>query len=261
MRVTRLMRVATAALLAFSLIPATAMAGETSTNSTELSPTIKVTNSKFDESNFRIKGSMNFEYTKPADSSRVETKENNQHVYEGTLTARISAKDLFADAYKAYKDRFEKKPIPFTRNQVSGLVMFNKDKDQFPSLNYQVTFPEGYQIKSVTTNTTAQTVSSIAQKTVGNTVHLTLNLGNWNDYQGFFKLYENDAKNSNSAVQVTIAYSKNLGDQSAAPTNDYAKGSGNCELYYHGRNIAAHALLLTDKHLVNLSIGEDQFQL
>ena len=113
MHFRNLAKIATAALLSIALIPATAVASETSIPNLESLATVRVVNSKFDESNFRIKGSMNFQYTKPSNTSKVETKENNQHVYSGTLTARILAKDLFADAYKAYKTRFEKKQFHF----------------------------------------------------------------------------------------------------------------------------------------------------
>lgn len=261
MHFRNLTKIATAALLSIALIPSTAVASDTTVPNSESLTTIKVVNSKFDESNFRIKGSMNFQYTKPSNTSKVETKENNQHVYSGTLTARILAKDLFADAYKAYKTRFEKKTIPFSNNKVSGLVMFNQDENQFPSLNYKIVLPNEYSIGSVTAQTTSKTVSSITQSTVKNTVNLTFNLGNWNDYKGFFNLYEEDAKDDNAFIQVNIPYTKNLGKQSTEPSDDYAKGSGSLDLYYHGRNPFALIMLSKDKCLFKLTIGEDKFQL
>lgn len=139
--------------------------------------------------------------------------------------------------------------------------MFNQDENQFPSLNYKIVLPNEYSIGSVTAQTTSKTVSSITQSTVKNTVNLTFNLGNWNDYKGFFNLYEEDAKDDNAFIQVNIPYTKNLGKQSTEPSYDYAKGSGSLDLYYHGRNPFALIMLSKDKCLFKLTIGEDKFQL
>lgn len=252
MRVTRLMRVATAALLAFSLIPATAMAGETTNEAN-----VTVTNTSFTQKDkYRISGHLDLAYQKPSTDTHTTTKNaDGTWTYSDTIVGRISVKELFKGAYQEYKAHFESCKI--MGRECKNLVMFSEGKE-FPSMRYTMTFPENFTITNPTASSTSSLASlaKISEVTTDTAKHtksvtFTFNLGQWNDYEGFFKLYDEE-KNNNAAIEIKVPFTAPVENQNAKPQGTIT-GTGLCELYYYGKNFFINLKLGKDKRIVNIT--------
>ena len=65
-------------------------------------------------------------------------------------------------------------------------------------------------------------------------VEFTFYLGNWNDYEGFFKLVEKELNESEHNIEIDIPYTVQVKEDS--PENlGTIFGKGECKLYKHGR--------------------------
>lgn len=66
-----------------------------------------------------------------------------------------------------------------------------------------------------------------------NTVTFKLLLGSWNDYKGFFELYEKEKGTTGHAITIKIPYSVEVNDASLKNLGTVS-ADGKCELYKYG---------------------------
>ena len=123
-----------------------------------------------------------------------------------------------------------------TGNLYENLVMFSKG-ETFPSAELTISLPANAVIDAdniVATENTA-TISRIDTE-VNNTtktVKFTFSLGNWNDYKGFFELYESEMGTTGHAINISVPYSIAVNDPSQTSLGTIS-ASGKCELYKYG---------------------------
>ena len=138
------------------------------------------------------------------------------------VSANVTSTELFGDALQYYQKHYEHSVVPY-----KNLVMYGNN-GAFPTCKFMVTFPEGTTIAGTPTATSSTDTITKIVSTVSEdkrTVTFEMNLGHWNDYQGFFQ-YVKDENNSGKGIQVQIPVT--FSDQSS-PISVTTKGS--CELY------------------------------
>lgn len=186
-------------------------------------------------------GTVHGEFNKGKKSIKGTVKLINvvNHEYDSTTNkgfvgGEVSAKELFKDAYEKYLADFKGQLDPIKRKPYENLVMYDKNK-KFPSITYKIKFPEKVivDVNKIEASETTATISKI-EKTFDektNTVTFKFYLGNWNDYKGFFELYEREKDLTEHTIKINIPFtveetaSGNIGDITA---------EGYCKLYKYG---------------------------
>lgn len=226
MHFRNLAKIATAALLSIVLIPATAVAANSNVSISFSNPdTVPITGTaKLSQTLIKNKGSVS----------------DNGKTYDGTLQGEVDAKDLFDDAYTMYKDHMEKKFVGpfFYRRPVKNFIMYDNG-EKFPTMHLKVKFPTNFTVNKDNIEATANTsiISEVSHiyDSANNTVDITYKLGNWNDYEGFFKLVEAERNSSNNhPLKLSIPYSVKLDDKTEQKLGDITL-QGDCHLYKYGR--------------------------
>ncbi|RGK73646.1 hypothetical protein DXC94_03010 [Streptococcus anginosus] len=161
-----------------------------------------------------------------------EVQKDGKLYYEGTISGTVEASDLFEGAYNKY--------IADIKGQTTGgkqwdhLVMFDKGQN-FPTARYTVHFPKDFVVNVNAINATENTamISKISKQfnEADNSVTFTFNLGNWNDYEEFFKLYEGEKGTTGHPISISIPYSVEIKDAGAS-TLGTISADGKCELFY-----------------------------
>lgn len=208
---------------------------------------IVVTTKSFTASKNKIEGAVNIVKKGQLVYENHTEQVGDKWIYKGVIVAKITAADLFKSFYDKYTGGFNKATL-FGR-RIANLVMYS-EKEKFPSMECTLTLPSTYKLGQIKTQTTTATVSSIAHSAVvedkenaKQSVTLTFNLGSWNDYVGFFKLYEQDEKNSEAYVKVEVPFEVEVAGENALPEDKMVTVVGKCALYkyggiiFHGRNI------------------------
>ncbi|TCD54443.1 hypothetical protein EJ419_03485 [Alloscardovia theropitheci] len=202
--------------------------------------------SNFTNSRSSITGTIDLS-SHAINSGTVETT-NGHTYYNGVVSGSVEASDLFEGAYNKYVKDFQGKS-GYRNKHFENIVMFGKNKT-FPTASYTVTFPSYFSVNeaaiSVAENTS--TISNISHEynPTTNSVTFTFNLGNWNDYKGFFELYKSERGASGHPISISIPYTVDITDISSSQIGQItAKGS--CELYKYGR-------LFFSSKIVNISI-------
>lgn len=120
--------------------------------------------------------------------------------------------------------------------QIDHLVMFDKGQ-KFPTAQYTVTFPKNFKfnLDEITCLANTSMISGVEKsydKGI-NSVTFTFNLGNWNDYEGFFNMYEEEKKAGMTGhpISINIPYSVEVQDNSVKTLGDIT-AEGKCELFY-----------------------------
>lgn len=173
---------------------------------------------------------------------------------EGFVGGEVSAKELFKDAYAKYLADFKGQLDPIKKKPYENLVMYDKNK-KFPSITYKIKFPATVSVDAnnikveETTNTISKIETTFDERT--NTVTFKMYLGNWNDYKGFFELYEREKDEPGHNIKINIpftvkeAVSGNIGDITA---------DGYCKLYKYG-GIFGYGLNIVDVTAEKLSFN------
>lgn len=163
-----------------------------------------------------------------------EITKDGKLYYEGNVGGSVEASDLFEGAYEKYIADIKGQST--NGKQWDHLVMYDKGKE-FPSIKYTVTFPKNFVIKEsdITATENTVTISKIEKSydKTNNSVTFRLYLGNWNDYEGFFKLVEKEINQTGHSININIPYSVEITD--TATTNlGTISANGKCELYKYG---------------------------
>lgn len=114
--------------------------------------------------------------------------------------------------------------------------MFDKNKE-FPSIKYTVAFPKNFKVNvdAITLTENTSTIGKIEKSydKNNNSVTFRFYLGSWNDYKGFFELYEKEKGTTGYQISLNIPYSVEINDESAT-TLGTITSNGKCELYKYG---------------------------
>lgn len=165
-----------------------------------------------------------------------EVTKDDKLYYEGNVGGSVEASDLFEGAYDKFVADFKGQREPFTGNLYENLVMFDKNKE-FPSIKYTVTFPKNFIINEdeITVIENTATIGKIEKSydKDNNSVTFRLFLGSWNDYKGFFELYEKEKGTTGHPITINIPYSVEITD-SAITNLGTISSNGKCELYKYG---------------------------
>lgn len=166
-------------------------------------------------------------------SNELQLMDGTTDTYVGKLTGSVEAGDLFAGAYEEYS-KLENAKLFFM--YWKNLVMFGKDENTFPNATYTVEFPnnQSLEITNVEVNENTNTISSVKNEIVGNKVNFTFNLGNWNDYGGFFALVKPELEEAGHKINISIDYKITI-PQDASEEDRIIKGDGACDVYYFGK--------------------------
>lgn len=201
----------------------------------------------------KIVGKVNLQKVSKNEGEIVQVSDKS--IYQGSVSGSVEASDLFAGAYDKYVADFRGQTEFFTKKPYENLVMFDKG-EEFPSIKYTVTFPSNFvvdQNKIVASENTA-TISRIEttydEKT--NSVSFRLFLGNWNDYKGFFELYETEKGLEGHAITIRIPYSVEITDSNLNLGTITATGT--CELYKYG-GFFGYGMKIVDVSALPLSIN------
>lgn len=182
--------------------------------------------------NSTVSGTLNLSNTISYED--LTLKAGTDNTYQGKVKGDVEAGDLFSDVYALYmKELYNKKTlIWYWRN----LVMFGITDSTFPSATYTVEFPENIFVdkENVKAITNTSTVSKIDVKAEEHSVEFTFYLGNWNDYEGFFKLVEKELNESGHNINIDIPYTVQVNEDSPENLGSIS-GKGECKLYKHGR--------------------------
>lgn len=169
--------------------------------------------SQYEEIDGKIKGSIDL--SKTVKSEGVEVSKDGKLYYEGTVSGSVEASDLFGRPYE-------------------NLVMFDKGQ-KFPTAKYTVYFPSDFEVKldKITFSENTATISKIEKSynKKNNSVTFTFNLGNWNDYKGFFDLYETEKGLGGHPITINIPYSVEIKDSTTSNLGRIS-ADGKCELFY-----------------------------
>jgi hypothetical protein len=182
----------------------------------------------------KVRGSVNFN-SNAVDVTKLRPVKNSNNEYEGRLHISVESTDLFGQSYQLYQDRFENEK--FGNASFKNLVMSDLGEDgkaAFPTIEYTVTFPDTVKVaEPIKAETTTSTISKInvthpsAQK-----VHLSMNLGNWNDYGEFFNLLKAEyADPSSHTIDITIPFVVKASDYDGTQKLGNITGTGYCSLY------------------------------
>lgn len=165
-----------------------------------------------------------------------ELVKNGKRIYEGNVGGAVEASDLFEGAYNKFVADFKNKREWLTGKRYENLVMFDYNK-QYPSVKYTVTFPKNFVIdeKNITATENTVTIGKIEKSydKASNSVTFRLFLGSWNDYKGFFELYEKERGSIGHLININIPYSVEV-TNSSITTLGKISSSGKCELYKYG---------------------------
>lgn len=194
--------------------------------------------SKFEDGGWRIKGKVFLNSS--LKNEGTEEEEAGKTYYKGSVKGYVEASKLFAGAYNKYKNDY--KGHLYLGRPVENLVMFNKD-EKFPTADVTVTFPENFKIDydNIILDTKTSLVSKIEiedfetvkSKNI-NSFKVRFYLGNWNDYKGFFAMYEKEQNKMNHKITVEIPYSVEIEDNTKTDLGTIS-AEGACALYKGGK--------------------------
>lgn len=193
--------------------------------------------SEFNDAGWRIKGKVFLNNSLKNEGK--EEVEAGKTYYKGTIKGEVEASDLFAGAYNKYVKDY--KGHLYLGKPVENLVMFNKD-EKFPTADVTVTFPADFKIDynaiKLQSNTSLVSKIEIEDLETENSQNeksfkLRFYLGNWNDYKGFFAMYEKEQNKMDHKITVEIPYSVEIEDDAKTDLGTIS-AEGVCALYKGG---------------------------
>ncbi len=225
--------VAAVFLLSSSAVFATDTVTNTVTNTKQFDCSFSTTGHSY--FTYRVVGTANLQNALQMESLRQVEGQSNQ--YEAVLSANIEASDLFDEAYAYYHEKYENKHSVF--GDYKNIVMSNKNGDgtaAFPTIEYEINFPNNITVNNldkVTATENTNTISSITCKHENHHVHITMRLGNWDDYATFFTRVENELHENGHLISISIPVSI---DTAAVKDDNWGEvtGIGSCNLYKFG---------------------------
>ncbi|SFE96184.1 hypothetical protein [Peptostreptococcus sp. D1] len=190
--------------------------------------------SNYSQSGWRINGEVDL--SNVVSNSGHDVEENGSLYYKGNIGGVVEASDLFKGAYDKYIKDY--KGTLYWGKKVENLVMFNRD-EKFPTAQYTIDFPDNFNVDFdnivVTDNTALVSKIEKSYDKINNSVTFTFYLGNWNDYKGFFGLYEKEGTDGHP-ITINVPYSVEITD-SAITNLGTISSEGLCALYKGGNKL------------------------
>lgn len=188
----------------------------------------------YQDVNQRIFGTINLKDYVLEDGKVFD--DNGRKIYRGTLGGEIEAHDLFEDALETFKRDFEgKTSIGFPAEHI---VMYGADKG-FPTCNYKIELPSNVVVDKskieVSEESGAISKIYVSPNDPENVVTVVIQLGNWNDYAGFFELVEKEINKPGHLIKVEVPFEIDASNANPGYTLATIKSKGDCKLYYNGR--------------------------
>lgn len=201
--------------------------------------------------NYCVTGDINLSNVVQVKNNGITNKDGKE-IFSGSIGGEVSSKDLFESAYNKYlTDVKDKKIFVFpTFKNLRELVMFDY-KEHFPTCTFKVKLPSNFVIDNITTDVNStEMFSKVAHSidTDTNEITFVFNLGNWDDYQGFFARYEREKDDPSHKTIVNIDYHVDVTGNSNTSLG-YITASGYCKLYKGGR-------INKNKQLVDITATE-----
>lgn len=187
------------------------------------------------------------------------TNDDGKTIYNGKIVGSAEATDLFEGAYKKYE--MDYKGHVYWFGKAENFVMFNKG-DKFPTVDLTVTFPNNFNIDydNIELKSGTTLVSKIEIEDFANvkdekrkTFKLRFYLGNWNDYQGFFAMYEKIKGETGHKIEISIPYSVDITNNNQ-DTLGNVSSEGVCALFKGGNKFSG-------KQLVNVELKEHKISI
>lgn len=215
--------------------------------------------SGYKEDGWKIDGWVNLSNVVNNFKENEFTNDDGKTIYKGKIVGSAEATDLFEGAYNKYEKDYKGHVYWF--GKAENFVMFNKG-DKFPTVDLNVTFPNNFNIdydhielKSGTTLVSKIEVEDFANvKTEKRkTFKLRFYLGNWNDYKGFFAMYEAIKGQTGHKIEINIPYSVDV----TGNTNNVlgtVKSEGICALFKGGNKFSGTQLVDVElkKHEISI---------
>lgn len=190
--------------------------------------------STYNDGKGKIQGEVDL--SNVAHNQGSEVSKDGKLYYEGTISGTVEASDLFEGAYDKFVKDFKGQKEFFTGKYYENLVMFDKGKE-FPSIKYTVIFPKNFNVDvdGITVTENTETIGKIEKNydKANNSVTIRFYLGSWNDYKGFFEIYEKEKGTTGHPISLNIPYSVEITDQSVTSLGTI-NSNGKCELYKYG---------------------------
>lgn len=215
--------------------------------------------SGYDQNAWRINGWVDLSNVVNNVRGKEFTDASGKTIYKGKIVGSAEATDLFEGAYNKYEKDYKGHVYWF--GKAENFVMFNKG-EKFPTVDLNVTFPNNFNIdydhielKSGTTLVSKIEIEDFANvKTEKRkTFKLRFYLGNWNDYQGFFAMYEAIKGQTGHKIEINIPYSVDVTGNSNNVLG-IVKSEGICALYKGGKRFSGKQLVDVElkKHEISI---------
>ena len=204
--------------------------------------------SGYDQNAWRINGWVDLSNVVNNVRGKEFTDASGKTIYKGKIVGSAEATDLFEGAYNKYEKDYKGHVYWF--GKAENFVMFNKG-EKFPTVDLNVTFPNNFNIdydhielKSGTTLVSKIEIEDFANvKTEKRkTFKLRFYLGNWNDYQGFFAMYEAIKGQTGHKIEINIPYSVDVTGNSNNVLGT-VKSEGVCALFKGGNKFSGTQLV------------------
>ena len=215
--------------------------------------------SGYDQNAWRINGWVDLSNVVNNVRGKEFTDASGKTIYKGKIVGSAEATDLFEGAYNKYEKDYKGHVYWF--GKAENFVMFNKG-EKFPTVDLNVTFPNNFNIdydhielKSGTTLVSKIEIEDFANvKTEKRkTFKLRFYLGNWNDYQGFFAMYEAIKGQTGHKIEINIPYSVDVTGNSNNVLGT-VKSEGVCALFKGGNKFSGTQLVDVElkKHEISI---------
>lgn len=215
--------------------------------------------SRYDQNGWRINGWVDLSNVVNNVKEKEFTDASGKTIYKGNIVGSAEATDLFEGAYNKYEQDYKGHVYWF--GKAENFVMFNKG-DKFPTVDLTVTFPNNFNIDydNIELKSGTTLVSKIEIEDFANvkdekrkTFKLRFYLGNWNDYQEFFAMYEKIKGETGHKIEISIPYSVDITNNNQ-DTLGNVSSEGVCALFKGGNKFSGTQLVYVElkKHEISI---------
>lgn len=215
--------------------------------------------SGYNENGWRINGWVDLSNVVNNVKEKEFTDASGKTICKSKIVGSAEATDLFEGAYNKYERDYKGHVYWF--GKAENFVMFNEG-EKFPTVDLTVTFPNNFiidydniELKSGTTLVSKIEIEDFQAVKSENrrTFKIRFYLGNWNDYQGFFAMYENIKGQNGHKIEISIPYSVDINDENQNNLGTVSS-EGVCALFKGGNRFSGTQLVDVElkKHEISI---------
>lgn len=215
--------------------------------------------SRYDQNGWRIKGWVDLSNVVENVKENVSTDDSGKTIYKGNIVGSAEATDLFEGAYNKYE--MDYKGHVYWFGKAENFVMYNEG-NKFPTVDLTVTFPNNFNIDydNITLKSDTSLVSKIeiedleaVKSESRKNFTIRFYLGNWNDYQEFFAMYEKIKGETGHKIEISIPYSVDITNNNQ-DTLGNVSSEGVCDLFKGGNKFSGTQLVDVElkKHEISI---------